>query len=169
MKNKTLLKMIAPAAAIAIALSPVASVLAESEIPTSTVNTIQSTDTGTTTTGSAGNTAAENDFSNSVDQYNAESEINNQINSYMPNVSSQEVTDKITSKAYQVADTVRKVAIPILIITFVISVFSFIWGALSVRKTTLPGILGMIFCGVGYVLILYAPQILSFFGKWLWS
>lgn len=141
-------------------------VFASGQITTSTIEEIP------TATASPGNTSEA--FTEALQPY---AEQSSQDMNYYSNivlgdsagVTTQQVSQKIIRKAYEVADLFRSVAIPVVIAAFVVSVISAIFGAVSQRKTVIPGLLGMLFCGIGFVCIVYAPQILIFFGRWLWS
>lgn len=137
-------------------------VFANGQIPTSTIEEIPAVTTPTTPTNSE-NLDYVGKTEDDMLQYS------NIVLGDSAGVTTAEISQKVIRKAYEVADIFRAVAIPIVLASFVVSIISAIWGAISARKTVVPGLLGMLFCGVGFALILYAPQILMFFGRWLWS
>lgn len=127
------------------------------EIPTTSVDTIQKQE-------------ASNDFSSSLSQMSTDSSdiLAGREYEFISDVSSEEMTDRIVNKSYQIADTIRKIAIPVIIVMFVFSAIMVIVGALSAKKSVIPGVLGLFLCGFAFVAVQYAPQWLSIIGSFFW-
>ena len=129
--------------------------VAAEEIPTDTVGTIQGENTNT--------------FSESMTNLDSSANIlEGSEYQFVTSITTEEMSNRIVNKANEWANTFRRICIPIVVILFAVSTIVLIVGALSSRKTILPGVLGMLFSGLAFAAIVYAPQWLSVLGTLWW-
>ena len=129
--------------------------VAAEEIPTDTVGTIQGENTHT--------------FSESMTNLDSSANIlEGSEYQFVTSITTEEMSNRIVNKANEWANTFRRICIPIVVILFAASTIVLIVGALSSRKTILPGVLGMLLSGLAFAAIVYAPQWLSVLGTLWW-
>lgn len=79
----------------------------------------------------------------------------------LPTTNVSDAESKIEQKAWNIISLCQTIGKPICIIGFIISALIALFGALG-RKGAMPGLIGCLIAGVMYVVINYAPEIVSF-------
>ena len=111
------------------------------------------TDPGTETTGSGGG-------------YQTEGVMDPQDAAGIPNVSTDELIDRIDSKGNDVVNILQAVGKWACIVIFIVCIILFIIGLIGNKRMAVAAFIGMLCAGIGYAGILCGREIVSFIASW---
>lgn len=98
-----------------------------------------------------------------------ESRTKKQINEAIPNVSMNDAMNLVEHKTFDVVKLLQVFGKPFAMICMIGCALMVLVGAFGKGGYVGKGLLGMFISGVIYTAILYAPQIVEFFSRWLAS
>lgn len=84
-----------------------------------------------------------------------------------PNVTVDEVGNKVIGKLYEVADFLKRVAAPVSIIMFVIGALLMVFGAVGKKDGVKQGVIVCLISIIMYAICMYADQIIVALSNWM--
>ena len=137
-------------------LVPVSESAENNDYSTEKINNVENVETGETTNTTTGGTTTPTENTATPDLID-------------PNITVEDVGNKVLKKLYEIADLLKQIAAPIAIIMFIVGAILMVVGALGKRDGFKQGLIVCALSVVTYALCMYSEPIVIAISNWLAS